>query len=126
MATLDDNNLSRSILEQLQMLAEGLGSRNDSTREAIAEAEVLSESERFLRQKEKKEREQAADELKRARQAEADAIWNSLSDEEKRQVREKELVDAANKLTEQQNQKENSQTKPGSDNGRTKLLKNFD
>ena len=105
---IENDNLSRSILEQLQLLAEGLGSRNDSTREAIAEAEVLSEEEKFLRRREQKEREQAAQALKDARDDEAKAIWNSLSDTEKQIERQKELDAEANKLTEQQNQKDNA------------------
>jgi len=105
---IENDNLSRSILEQLQLLAEGLGSRNDSTREAIAEAEVLTEEEKFLRRREQKEREQAAQALKDARDAEAKAIWNSLSDTEKQIERQKELDAEANQLTQQQIQKDNA------------------
>jgi len=103
MPTLDDD-IFRRFTERISELNENLGRRVENARESVDEEKDLNEAERFLRQKEKKEREQAAEEIKKARQAEADAIWNSLSNEEKRQIRANELDAAALKLKNKENQ----------------------
>lgn len=102
---------SRDLQEVLDKLVDLFGSRTETAREAIAETEVLTEGERLLRQREQRERKEAAEEIKKARQAERDAIWNSLSETEKQIERQKELDAEANRLTQQQIQKDSEQLK---------------
>ena len=96
----------RDLQEVLDKLVDLFGSRTEKAREEIAETEVLSEAERLLRQREQRERKEAADEIKKARADEREAIWNSLDETEKQLERQKELDAAANQLTEQQKQKD--------------------
>ena len=107
----------RDLQEVLDKLVELFGNKNENIKQVIDEEKGLSDAEIFLRQKEIKEREDAAKAIKAAREAEAQAIyaahkaeaqaiWDKLSDTDKQKERQKELDAEANKLTEQQNQKE--------------------
>jgi len=103
MATLDDDTF-RLFTEKISELNQNLGRGVENTKQAIDEEKDLNEAERFLRQKERKEREQAAEEIKKARQAEADAIWKSLSETERQRFQANELDAAALKLKNKENQ----------------------
>ena len=97
----------RDLQEVLDKLVEIIGSRTETAREAFEEEKDLSEAEIFLRQKERKEREDAAKAIKAAREeaakaayAAAQADWDKLTDTEQQAERQKELDAEANEIAE--------------------------